>query len=202
MYFDIGANMGVWSLANIKTTDKIISIEASPITYNTLKDKVKGYNIEPLNFAICNNNNKDIVFYSCNCHTLSTLNKEWLTDNKSRFYGQKYQEIICQSRTIDYLIQEYGKPDLIKIDVEGGEYECIQSLTQKVDNLCFEWASELNDITYKSLDYLLTLGFTQFYVQYEDIYTFRPTEYTDITNVKEELSKTTPKKEWGMIWCR
>ena len=48
--------------------------------------------------------------------------------------------------TIDKLIQEYGTPELIKIDVEGGEFECLSSLTQKVNNICFEWASETNDI--------------------------------------------------------
>ena len=28
------------------------------------------------------------------------------------------------------------------------------SLTKKVDTLCFEWAAEVNDITFKCLDYL------------------------------------------------
>ncbi len=31
--------------------------------------------------------------------------------------------------TINKLIECYGVPDLIKIDVKGGEYECISLLT-------------------------------------------------------------------------
>lgn len=125
MYFDIGANIGLWSLYNIQSTNKIISIEASPITYNKLKTNTNRDNIECLNYAVCNNNGNDIKFYYCEGGTLSTLNKDWLTHEKSRFYGKKYNEIICKTITIDRLIEIYGKPDLIKIDVEGGEYECI-----------------------------------------------------------------------------
>lgn len=33
MFFDIGSNIGSWALANIDYCDKIISIEASPITF-------------------------------------------------------------------------------------------------------------------------------------------------------------------------
>ncbi len=90
---------------------------------------------------------------------------------------------------------------MIKIDVEGGEYECITSLNQKVKMLCFEWASEVNDITFKCIDYLLNLGFTQFYIQNEDNYLFRPQD-NDFYTIKKELSNTIPKQNWGMIWCK
>ena len=75
-------------------------------------------------------------------------------------------------------------------------------MTQKVDVLCFEWASEVNDITFKCLDYLLSIGFTKFYLQFKDDYNFRPedNEYYDIDTIKEELASTQPKNHWGMIW--
>jgi len=93
---------------------------------------------------------------------------------------------------------------LIKIDVEGGEYECISSLTQKVQLICFEWASETNMITFNCLDHLLKLGYTQFYIQIEDDYLFRPNddEYYDIDSIKTKLLNTVLKVDWGMIWCK
>jgi hypothetical protein len=70
--------------------------------------------------------------------------------------------------------------------------------------LCFEWASEVNDITFKCLDYLFNLGYTEFYIQNGDDYLFRPqdNDFYDIFNIKKKLSNTIPKKDWGMIWCR
>ena len=45
MYFDIGSNIGKWSLSNINQCDKIISIEASPITFNKLVNNCKNNKI-------------------------------------------------------------------------------------------------------------------------------------------------------------
>jgi len=204
MYFDIGANIGKWSLANINQCNKIISVEASPITFKRLVDNCKNDKIILLNYAACNNNCNDITFYQAESDTLSTINKEWLTKENSRFYNHPYKEITCKTITLDKLIQQYGLPELIKIDVEGGEYECISSLTQKVKLLCFEWASETNTITFKCIDYLNNLGYTEYYIQMGDDYIFRPkdNDFYDINTLKTKLLKTTPKQDWGMIWCR
>lgn len=204
MYFDIGSNIGKWSLENINTCDKIIALEALPMTFNNLVNNCKYDKIILLNYAVCNNNGNDITFYHANCDVLSTINKDWLTNNISRFYGQSYTEISCKSITIDQLIQQYGLPDLIKIDVEGGEYECVTSLTQKNKLLCFEWASETNYITLKCIDYLFGLGYTNYYIQQLDNYLFRPTDndFYDIYTIKNNISTTIPKIDWGMIWCK
>ena len=37
MYFDIGANVGNWTLANMNMANQIISVEADPETFKTLK---------------------------------------------------------------------------------------------------------------------------------------------------------------------
>ena len=204
MFFDIGANIGKWSLSNIDNSNKIIAIEASPDTFKKLLCNTNHNNkIVPLNYAVCNSDEEFIEFYNCNADTLSTINKDWLDSEKSRFYNQyNYNIIKCKTIKIDKLIQEYGIPELIKIDVEGGEFECLTSLTQKVNNLCFEWASETNDITFKCIDYLESLGYNEFAIQMQDNYNYRPINYTNITSIKEGLNKTTPKNEWGMIWSK
>ena len=63
MFFDIGSNIGKWSLSNIINCEKIVSIEASPITFNKLMDNCKHNRIILLNYAVCNNNGNDITFY-------------------------------------------------------------------------------------------------------------------------------------------
>jgi len=206
MYFDIGSNIGKWSLANIHKTSKIISVEASPKTFDYLLGNLANNpKIVCLNYAVCNNNGEDITFYDSDANTLSTINKEWLTSPSSRFNNTGYSIIKCKTITIDKLIETYGRPELIKIDVEGGEYECVSSLSQKVNNLCFEWASETNEVTIKCLDYLYSIGFTRFCIQYEDDYTYRPNEtlyISDINSIKNTILGTTPKIHWGMIWCK
>lgn len=203
MFFDIGSNEGKWSIANSKYADKIIAIDASPTAFYRLTQNVKNYpNIVCLNYAVCNST-EDVTFYNSSCDTISTLNINWLVSENSRFCNQwSYNEVKCKTISIDKLINTYGEPDLVKIDVECGEYEVISSLTKKVKELCFEWSSETNDITFKCIDYLISLGFTEFTYQLDDDYTFRPDKYKTAHDVVEFLKTTTPKKEWGMIWAR
>jgi FkbM family methyltransferase len=203
IFFDIGANIGKWSLANLYKCDKIVAIEASPTTFDKLLQNIENnQKIICLNYVVCSSNEEYISFYNSTAHTISTINKDWLDSEKSRFYKQfTYNEIKCKTISIDKLIEMYGTPELIKIDVEGGEFECISSLTQKVKQICFEWASETNDITFKCLDYLVQLGYTKFSIQIEDNYVYRPEIYEHVNNIKDKLKKTTPKLEWGMIWA-
>jgi FkbM family methyltransferase len=204
MYFDIGANIGNWSLSNVNNCDKIITIEASPNTFNKLLNNTNNEaKILCLNYAVCNSNEEYIEFYDANTDTISTLNKDWLTSENSRFFNfTNYNIIRCKTIKIDDLIKLYGVPELIKIDVEGGEFICLSSLTQKINNLCFEWASETNNITFECLDYLELLGYKEFAIQFQDNYTYRPENYENLNNIKTILNNTTPKNEWGMIWAK
>jgi hypothetical protein len=46
------------------------------------------------------------------------------------------------------------------------------------------------------------LGYNEFFVQYEDEYTFTPSKFNTLNEVKEELSKTIDRLDWGMIWAK
>ena len=207
LIFDIGANIGLWSIANYNQDTRIIALEASPITYEKLKINCNNQdypNIELLNYAVCDSQDEYITFYHADNSVFSTLNLDWLTSSNSRFCGERYQKIISPVISLDKLIDMYGVPDLLKIDVEGGEYSCIKSLNKKVGVICFEWASETNEITHACIDHLYNLGYREFYLKFEDNYTYRPldTDYYDITNIKKNLETTIPKLHWGMVWTR
>jgi FkbM family methyltransferase len=205
MYFDIGAHVGKWSLANMATCDEVIAVEASPWTFQQLRDTVKNApKIKILNYAVCNRNNQDTTFYHAKTNTLSTLNIEWLTNRNSRFCNKTpFVATQCKTITLDTMIEQFGKPQFIKIDVEGAEFDVISSLSQPIPLLCFEWASELREMFMQCIDYLHNvLGYNDFFIQYGDDYTFRPTTFIDYAKVKSEFIKTIPKRDWGMIWAR
>ena len=60
--------------------------------------------------------------------------------------------------TLDNLIEKYGTPAFIKIDVEGYEYQVIQGLSKPVSMLSLEFVPEIIESTYKCIDYLQHLG--------------------------------------------
>lgn len=201
-YFDIGAHVGAWALANTGAGDKTLSVEASPDTFKQLCANVQGAAIICENYAVCDVAG-DVAFYMCkSANTLSTINRDWLTGPSSRFYGQPFVETTCKTISLDGLIAKHGAPDLIKIDVEGAEDRVVRSLTKRVPMVCFEWASETSEVAFQTIEHLQTLGFSEFAVQHGDLYTFRPSVFTDEGAVRQQLLTSTPKVDWGMIWCK
>jgi FkbM family methyltransferase len=54
LLFDVGANVGLWALAN-QDNHRVICVEASPKTFAKLTENVKTYsNIECIHLAISN----------------------------------------------------------------------------------------------------------------------------------------------------
>jgi FkbM family methyltransferase len=211
LLFDIGANVGKWALENAKTpTTRIVCVEASPATYYKLMRNVHGKNINVLNRAVTSEPISSATFYEAPGGTISSLNKDWIMSPRSRFgESSPYQiakitsEIKVPTTTIDAMIATYGMPDLIKVDVEGAEHIVLPSLTQKAKTVCFEWASEWDHEAFLCIDHMVSLGYTQFHIQYNDEYAYRPAQY-ELTadDVKAAFKTMKPYTEWGMIWCQ
>ena len=167
LLFDIGANIGKWTLENLND-NKAIAVEASPKTYGELVKNVNGKNVIALNYAVSNTPSDTVKFYESQFNTLSSLDKRWLEDTRSRFGGifltNPYTEIDVNTISLDMLIANYGMPDILKVDVEGAENIVLKSLTQKAKLLCFEWASEWNPEAFECIDHLASIGYTQFHV--------------------------------------
>jgi FkbM family methyltransferase len=202
LLFDIGANVGMWALNNYTSTTKIICVEASPTTFLTLKANTSGKNIECLNYAVSNSSESTVNFFESSMNVLSTLDESWLNNPSSRFFNRtSYKKIEVNSMTLDKLIEDYGIPDLLKVDVEGAENIVLKSLSTKVPLLCFEWAAEWNKKTVEAIEHLLILGYTQFHIQTLDTYTYRPSSYE--LNKETIFDSISSRKglDWGMIWA-
>ena len=93
--------------------------------------------------------------------TISSLSPEWIESVKksgrfSEFSWDKKQAV--QMTTLDRLIEQYGSPSFIKIDVEGFEYQVIKGLSQPVKTLSLEFTPEFIESTFKCIDHLQRLG--------------------------------------------
>tara|TARA_R110002110_G_scaffold52122_1_gene152142 strand:- start:494 stop:985 length:492 start_codon:yes stop_codon:yes gene_type:complete len=83
------------------------------------------------------------------------------------------------SITLDEIVRQHGAPDLIKIDVEGYEYEVLQGLTTKQKTICFEWTEEMPHVLHKGVEHLQSIGYQEFGIigyfvegQYSETVTF------------------------------
>ena len=204
--FDIGCNIGQWIESNLQDS-KIIGVEANPFiagrVYQRFKDNTQVTIINALVGAV---DSKELDFYVEQYDPLgvaSTACKEWVTG--SRFTGIcSWSAIRMKTITLDSLIDQYGLPDHIKIDVEGYELEVLLGLTQVVDLISFEWAEEQKQKVIDSVNYLVSMGYTKFAVLLNhDTYDYIPAGYTDYKTIIDwlKLLVVERKEKWGMIYA-
>ncbi len=201
--FDIGANHGLYTDANRRKYDACILIEANPFLNEELKEKYKNDKNINIVTAIVSNKDRE-TFYISNADQISTADKEWITESR---FSNNYRWSPVQgipTISVDKLIQIYGTPEFIKIDVEGYEYNVLLSLTQKVPMLAFEWAEEKKSEILLSVEHLHSLGFTKFHIQMEDKHDYEVNDWNNFKYTYELLDSMCDagrKEKWGMVWA-
>jgi FkbM family methyltransferase len=222
LLFDIGANRGDAVVAGLnKGFDKIIALEPAPkmfyMLYNNFKNDKR---VIPLKYAVSDSNDEKIEFYECVEDGLSTIEKSWLTGEGAIYNGKQFKTIKAITCTIDYLVEKYGIPDLVKIDVEGAESQVFGGMTCKPKQLCFEWSLFTLDQHLEQLKRLRDVnGYTEFALQYITDHLVEPTVYQSMSMI-DSLPKwiEDTKDEWenggwleyglrqttdvGMIWVK
>jgi FkbM family methyltransferase len=182
LMFDVGANRGDAVLAGLEQGYRVIAIEAAPRVFGELVNNfIYNPDVVPLRMAVSDKDNERLKFYEADEDGLSTLNKDWLTKDGMPYQGKPYRECEISTITLDTLCEVYGNPDLIKIDVEGAEWQVMKGMTRHYGGtLCFEWTFETMHQHEDQLDYLFTLGYREVAPQYIVNHLQEPTEWFDL----------------------
>ena len=136
LVFDVGANIGnrVRPLLNIGA--RVVAIEPQKECYEILEMKF-GKKIEIVPMALGETEEiKD--FFVAEANMLSSFSTEWIESVKKN--GLRAEPRKIQTTTLNKLIDKYGLPKFIKIDVENYEFEVLKGLTYAVDIISFEYA--------------------------------------------------------------
>jgi len=129
VFVDIGANIGLFSLNASKVVGdqgKVVAFEAFSSNFKQFKNNISINNFKNIiseNKAISNQNSTIEILYNEKDHNIG-MASAFLKDFTSR-------EIV-ESTTLDEYasIHNISKIDLIKIDIEGGEYHAILGMTK------------------------------------------------------------------------
>lgn len=157
IFIDVGANIGDSALfaATQEHIQKIYAYEPFPKTYNILKQNIElnpqySSKIEIFNYGWSNQNNELSTSFSDNFTEINSVHK-WFYDtmfggNNLFDYNNTTKIQIRTSSEIlsDIIAQNPNQKIVLKLDVEGSEYEIIEDLNKSgllksVDLIIMEW---------------------------------------------------------------
>jgi FkbM family methyltransferase len=205
LMFDIGFNHGNFTRQFLRyyPNSKVIGVDANLPFLNLFRQHPIP-NVEFIHSVVSDKNSEDVDFYVCDSNLdISSINPEFIENIRhNHFYNNGKRLVKMNSITLDFLIEKYGTPDMIKLDIEGAESLALSGLSKKVELITFEWAEDYFKNTLKCIDILKTLGFTQ----------FANTEQSDLLqNVEYKLWEdlgivndidSTRKQRWGTIYAK
>lgn len=206
LVFDIGANLGNTVKIFTEVSEKVVAFEPNPILIDGLKKMFEHNDVVVDNRGLSTEVGKK-VFNISYADSVSTFSQDWI--NNSRFSEKVTWSYPTEvgTTTLDSAIDEYGIPDYVKIDVEGYEYEVITSLTKFLPDtlFTFEWAEEMKDKIYLTVEHANNLGYNSFAYTEEDNVLFdedlKWIGYQDLLN-EIELFEPERKIRWGMIYFK
>lgn len=202
LFFDVGAHMGEKSKELIRNKINVVMIEPQP---ECLKFLRKLYSNNPLvtiiPMGLGRKEQKLEMSINSSQPVNSTFADHWKT---GRFLDSNWdKKITVDITTLDELIKKYGHPQLIKIDVEGFEYDVLLGLTKKTGIISFEFASEFIENAYKSIDYLISLGYTEFNYSIGERRKFF-TAWSSASIIKDKIKENMKNENllWGDFYCK
>ena len=161
--FDVGANIGLFSLyvSNLQKKVQIYAFEPIKQVFEVLKENVRLHsipNIYLLNYGLSSTNESEklFTFYPNMAGNSTSRPHEKLEQQEvmNAALNKQIVEYLFQSnqvkaevRTLSSVINELGMQsiDLLKIDVEGEEYEVLKGIEQQEWNKIKQIVAEVHD---------------------------------------------------------
>ena len=199
LIFDVGANEGVLTEVFSSLSQRVVAIEPAERNVNILRAKFHHQkNITILPVAVSNTDGAQIWYEDENDYATGTLSRKW-TDSKAKNGSKKLLQTRVETRTADSLIQEYGLPGYMKIDVEGSELLVLQGLSQQVALLSFEAIlPQFTEETFLCIERL-------YFLSPESVFNYALHDEMKYENYVEKEKLLTDIKEITQtidIWCR
>ena len=169
LVFDVGAHLGEDSDFYLKLGFRVVAVEANPTLAERLRERfaveIRNRTYVLVDKAISTSHQKISFFVNKRTSVWGTTDPSWALRN--RLLGADSEEIRVPSVPFLDVLQTYGCPHYLKIDIEGADMLCVAALRSidcrptyiSIESSKTSWRELLNEF-----DALESLGYTRFKV--------------------------------------
>ncbi|MGL4243241.1 MAG: FkbM family methyltransferase [Beijerinckiaceae bacterium] len=166
--FDIGSHVGDRIASFRRLGARVVALEPQPLCATVIR-AIHGGDVDvTLVQAACGAEEGLLRLHVNSANpTVTTASTDFVkaADGADGWQGQVWDAALdVPQTTLDALISAHGRPDFIKIDVEGFEDVVLSGLTQKAPALSFEFTTIQRDVADRCLARLVALGYARFNV--------------------------------------
>jgi FkbM family methyltransferase len=190
LVFDIGANVGNRVEPLLRCGARVIAVEPQPDCVALLKRRFAD-RITTLQCAVGSQAGEMDLHLSSDHDTLATLSPEFMANSQAsgRHGGRRWSaKIRVKVETLDSLIDRYGVPSFVKIDVEGFDFEVLKGLSKPLDALSFEWTSDMPESATRCIDRAVQLGMPYFQFSFGEGAVFSHRTAVDAATARQLVS--------------
>lgn len=204
--FDIGANIGEMTDLFRSMGAKVIAIEPQKPCADYLRKKYRHDGQVIVVEKALSSREGTMEMYSCEANQLSTLSADFMRALEgTRRFGRLplFKKTEVAATTVENMIAAYGRPDFLKIDVEGWEHEVLKGLKTPLPCICFEYTFPESrpsfELCLKCLD---SLGEAQYNASDHEYEGFQFPQWFSSAKLLERLGQELEKKPCGNIYVR
>jgi FkbM family methyltransferase len=160
--FDIGSHVGDRIGSFRRCGARVVALEPQPLCARVVREIYDGDGDVTLVESACGPKPGKLTLHINSSNpTVTTASQDFVkaADGAGGWEGQVWDQAIeVPVTTLDALIAKYGRPDFVKIDVEGFEADVLAGLSQPLPCLSFEFTTIQRDVAYQCLDRLVEIG--------------------------------------------
>jgi FkbM family methyltransferase len=162
LVFDIGAHVGDRIGSFRRLGARVVAVEPQPLCARAIREIYAGDEDVILVEAVCGASEAPVTLFVNSANpTVSTASTEFVAaaDNAGGWHQEVWDtEMRVPAVTLDGLIERYGTPAFVKIDVEGYEDVVLSGLSHRLPALSFEFTTIQRDVAQRCLDRMTASG--------------------------------------------
>jgi len=155
LVFDIGANVGVLSAVFASLGARVVALEPNADCVRHIQLSYADNQIEIVQAAAGAKNGLAVLHVADERDVRSSVSDDWIKNmgrQDKSYRGIWSRQIVVPMLTLDSLIEYFGMPRFVKIDVEGFEEKVLSGLSTQPALISFEFTAALLEPAMRCLD--------------------------------------------------